>query len=249
LRRRRLTAAALAVLAAAVLAILLAGGSGAPRAKARSAVATVAASANPAAAATVASSASSAPAVPLHRHPHAPSPGSLPQTGALPSGSSAHFRSLMADLWAGVVRGSVAPAMPAFFPKGAYVQLKAVGAPGADWSDRLVHDYSLDIGAAHELLGADASSAALVAVHVPESYAHWVPPGVCYNTVGYYELPNARVVYRQHGHLSSFGIASLISWRGVWYVVHLGAILREGDSGVLDEPSSGSGSSAYSGTC
>jgi hypothetical protein len=76
-----------------------------------------------------------------------------------------------------------------------------------------------------------------------------VPPGVCYNSVGYYEMPNARVVYRAHGQVRSFGIASLISWRGVWYVVHFGAILRSADVGEVDDPASGPGVSTYSGTC
>jgi hypothetical protein len=76
-----------------------------------------------------------------------------------------------------------------------------------------------------------------------------VPPGVCYNDVGYYEVPNARVVYLEGGQVRSFGIASMISWRGRWYVVHLGAVLRNADVGVVDEPASGRGTSAYSSTC
>jgi hypothetical protein len=184
---------------------------------------------------------------PVHRS--RPSPGSLPQTHAYPSGISAEFRSLMASLWTGIVRNSVSPALAAFFPQGAYVQLKAIYSAGSDWTNRLVHDYRLDISAAHRLLGGNAASARLVRVDVPSSYGHWIAPGVCYNSVGYYEMPNARVVYRENGLLRSFGIASLISWRGVWYVVHLGTILRSTDTGTVDEPSSGSGSSAYSGTC
>jgi hypothetical protein len=155
----------------------------------------------------------------------------------------------MASLWAGIAGGSVTPALPAFFPKGAYVQLKAIGAARSDWSNRLVHDYALDIAAAHALLGSHAGQASLVEVKVQSSYGHWVPPGVCYNEVGYYEMPNARVVYSQNGQLRSFGIASMISWRGVWYVVHLGAILRSTDTGMVDEPASGPGTSEYSGTC
>src|SRR6202035_2884496 len=182
-------------------------------------------------------------------HAARPSPGSLPQTRAYPSAGSARFRSLMSSLWQGVVRDSLTVALPAFFPRGAYVQLKAIASAGSDWRDRLVHDYALDIAAAHSLLGRDPASARLLAVKVPSSYGHWVPPGVCYNDVGYYEVPNARVVYSERGQVHSFGIASMISWRGVWYVVHLGAILRSGDSGVVDEPSAGSGTSAYSGTC
>ena len=128
-------------------------------------------------------------------------------------------------------RTRVAEALPAFFPKDAYVQLKAIASASSDWTDRLVHDYGLDITAAHALLGPNAARARLIAVNAPSGYGHWIQPGVCDNSIGYYEMPNARVVYREDGQIRSFGIASMISWRGVWYVVHLGAILRSADSG------------------
>jgi hypothetical protein len=54
---------------------------------------------------------------------------------------------------------------------------------------------------------------------------------------------------RCRGELRSFGIASMISWRGVWYVVHLGAVLRSNETRVVDEPASGPGTSEYSATC
>ena len=177
------------------------------------------------------------------------SAGSLPQTHAYPSARSAQFKSLMASLWAGVVQGSLTPALAAFFPKGAYLQLKAIPSAGSDWTTRLTHDYGLDIAATHRLLGRSAPQARLVAVDVDSGFGHWISPGVCYNRLGYYEMPNARMVYREYGQIRSFGIASMISWRGVWYVVHLGAILRSSDVGVVDEPSLGHGSAAYSGTC
>jgi hypothetical protein len=175
--------------------------------------------------------------------------GSLPQTHAFPSAGDPRFKALIASLWAGIAQSSANVALPAFFPKQAYVQLKAIPSAESDWSGRLVHDYALDIAAAHALLGANASSAEFVAVNVQSSYGHWVPPGVCANGIGYYEMPGARLVYRQRGQIRSFGIASMISWRGVWYVVHLGAVLRSGESGVVDEPASGAGTPAYSGTC
>jgi hypothetical protein len=187
------------------------------------------------------------PAVLVHGTPR--SPGSLPQTRAYPSGTSAHFKALMASLWTGVVHDSPSQAMAAFFPNGAYVQLKAIEGAGSDWTSRLVHDYALDIRAAHALLGPDAAHASLTEVNVPAGYGHWIEPGVCNNSIGYYEMPNARVLYRTKGQIRSFGIASMISWRGVWYVVHLGAILRSSESGEVDEPASGPGISAYSGTC
>jgi hypothetical protein len=175
--------------------------------------------------------------------------GSLPQTRVYPSGRTATIRALMGALWRGIVLGSGGPALPAFFPKAAYEQLKAIGGAGSDWTNRLVHDFTLDVRAAHDLLAGEAGRARLLSVHVPASFGHWVPPGVCDNGIGYFEVPNARIVYSLNGRTRSFGIASMISWRGVWYVVHLGAILRTTDTGQVDAPSSGAGKSEYSGTC
>jgi hypothetical protein len=175
--------------------------------------------------------------------------GDLPQTPERPTGSTARFHEEMRALWSGIVRGSVSPAMPAFFPEGAYVQVKAIYGASSDWSYRLVHDFRLDVQAAHGLLGDRAASARLIAVDVPASFAHWVPPGVCYNRIGYWEMPNARVVYRLGGSEHSLGIASMIGWRGVWYVVHLGAVEGPGPGGYIDDPESGRGTSQDSGTC
>lgn len=180
---------------------------------------------------------------------HGPAPGTLPQTAVQPSATTVAFRAEMTGLWSAVQRGLLAPAMPAFFPEAAYVQLKAIGDASGDWKGRLVGDYLLDIEAAHALLGKDAASAQLLGVHAIAGYGHWIPPGVCYNSVGYWEMPNARVVYRENGQVRSFGIASMISWRGVWYVVHLGAILRAGAGGEVDDPNLGPGVQAPSSTC
>lgn len=176
-------------------------------------------------------------------------PGTLPQTDTFPTATSPQFQAEMQDLWQGVVTGSVTPAMPAFFPEGAYLQLKTIAGVATDWEHRLVADYALDLGAAHALLGSDPAAATLVSVNVPSQYGHWVPPGVCYNSIGYFEVPNARVVYQHGGVVRSFGIASMISWRGEWYVVHLGAVLRTSAQGVVDTPATGPGTSAYSSTC
>jgi hypothetical protein len=181
--------------------------------------------------------------------PAATAPGSLPQTHAYPSGTSTQLKSLMAALWSGVMENSLSAAMPAFFPKGAYLQLKSISNASSDWTNRLVHDYGLDVTAAHGLLGRHAARARLIAVEVISSYGHWIDPGVCDNSLGYYEMPNARVVYSEDGQTRSFGIASMISWRGVWYVVHFGAILRASDTGMVDDAAVGRGVSAYSGTC
>jgi hypothetical protein len=160
------------------------------------------------------------------------------------------FTADMNALWQGVVQGSVTPALPAFFPRTAYAQLKTgIANPSGDWQNRLVADYALDIDAAHALLGPAPQQATLTSVSVPEQYGHWIRPGVCANGIGYFEVANARVVYQLDGQTRSFGIASLISWRGEWYVVHLGAILRNSSGGEVDEPAVGAGYSAPSETC
>jgi hypothetical protein len=176
-------------------------------------------------------------------------PGTLPQTDDLPQANTPQFDAEMEALWSGIVADSVTPAMPAFFPESAYLQVKAIANPAGDYAQRLVGEYGLDIGAAHALLGADPAEATFVGVDVNASFAHWVVPGTCSNAIGYYELPNSRLVYEVAGQTLSFGIASMISWRGVWYVVHLGGVQRNGPGGMVDDPEVGPGVPAYSSTC
>ncbi|WP_249020551.1 hypothetical protein [Conexibacter sp. S30A1] len=155
----------------------------------------------------------------------------------------------MEALWKGIRTGRLAPAMPAFFPEAAYVQVKAIFDPQVDWHERLVGHYALDLKAAHALLGAGAATARLVRVIVPASFAHLVALNVCSNRDRYWETANSRLVYEEGGALHSLGIASMISWRGFWFVVHLGAVLEDGSTGVVDAPSSGVGVAVPSGTC
>ncbi len=178
-----------------------------------------------------------------------PAPVTLPQTPARPSSNTRVFVFEMDALWRAVQLDSVQDGLPAFFPEGAYAQIKAIADPRGDWLDRLVGEFRLDIAAAHALLGASARRDRLVRVEVPPEFAHWIPPEVCYNSAGYWETPNSRIVYSQNGQLRSFGIASMISWRGVWYVVHLGAILRSDAGGEVDAPAVGPGTPVPSSTC
>jgi hypothetical protein len=155
----------------------------------------------------------------------------------------------MIDLWAAVASGKPAFGMRSFFPLGAYRQVKAIADPTSDWHDRLVADFRLDVAAAHDFLGHAARSATLVRVIVPETQASWINPGVCSNGVGYWHVAGARIVYRARHQLRSIGIASLISWRGRWYVVHFGAVLRSSAGGVVDQPSAGTGVTGPPGGC
>ena len=175
-----------------------------------------------------------------------PGAGTLPQTGAFPSTDSVAFHDAMQDVWLAVTSGNARLALPAFFPLAAYQKLKAIYDPTVDWDDRLWYDFTLDVAAAHRVMGPDAR---LVRVIVAGYDAAWVYPGVCDNSIGYWHVSGARLVYRQHGQERSIGIASLISWRGAWYVIHFGAVLRSAVTGILDDPEVGPGSPGPAGGC
>jgi hypothetical protein len=180
--------------------------------------------------------------------PVAPGAGRLPQTPTRPWTHGAAFHAMVTDLWLAVRAGRPSLAKPAFFPVDAYKQVKAIYDPDADWRSRLWLDFSVDVKAAHRLLGAHPRAARLIRVIVPSAGAVWVGPGACYNKAGYWHVANPRVVYRLNGQVRSFGIASLISWRGVWYVVHFGGITRPA-VGMVDAPASGPGYAGPQGGC
>ncbi len=171
--------------------------------------------------------------------------GARPQTQVVPKTDDTAFRNLTTDLWLAVTTGNPAYGLPAFFPETAYAQVKAISDQSYDWKNRLWGEFTLDVAAAHQLVG---TGARLVTVVVPTQYTTWIPVGACYNKIGYWHDPGARVEYRKDGQVSSFGIASLISWRGVWYVVHFGGVERTG-GGMVDQAAAGEGSPGPPGGC
>jgi hypothetical protein len=165
-----------------------------------------------------------------------PSPtdaGLLRQTHVLPNPNDPMFQTGAQDLWQAIVTGNPTTALPFFFPETAYLQVKAISNASADYQNRLINWYRLDIGAAHALLGADASSATFLRVTVPTSHAVWIVPGVEYNKGSYYRVYGTRLYYQVGGRTKSIGIFSLISWRGEWYVVHLGPSTRSTNRGFV----------------
>ena len=180
--------------------------------------------------------------------PVAPGQASLPQTMAHPKTRGRAFHAMVTDLWLAVKTGKPSLGRMAFFPVGAYKQVKAIVDPAADWQSRLWDDFVLDVHAAHRLLGPDARAARLVTVLVAGAQAAWIDPGVCANRIGYWHVAESRLVYRLHGQERSFGVASLISWRGVWYVVHFGGVVRPA-VGMVDSPQAGPGATGPQAGC
>ena len=88
----------------------------------------------------------------------------------------------------------------------------------------------------HQLVTSAGPGAKVLGVDVPAAGVHWVPPGVEYNSIGYWNVMYARVRYEVGGVQKSFAIDSMISWRGQWYVVHLGPDWRPGAGGWVCKP-------------
>jgi hypothetical protein len=162
-------------------------------------------------------------------------PGTLPQTDTLPGDHDAQFEAGAADLWQAIVQDKPELAHPFFFPLSAYQQVKGIWNPAEDYRDRLIAWYDLDIQAAHDHLGS-AANARFTGVDVPEENAEWIEPGVEYNKGSYYRVYGTRLNYQIGGHDASIGVFSLISWRGEWYVVHLGPSTRSAMEGIVYDP-------------
>ena len=175
-----------------------------------------------------------------------PGAGRLRQTQAFPSTHDVAFRDAMDDLWLAITKDRPDYASQSFFPEAAYVQAKAISYAASDWTNRLWLDFELDVHAAHAVVGGDAH---LVRVDMaPDWEAAWIPPGYCYNAVGYWHINGARLVYDRYGEERSIGVASLISWRGVWYVVHFGGVIRPA-VGIVDDAETGPGYPGPAGGC
>ena len=150
--------------------------------------------------------------------------GALPQTNEQPVASGAPFAAGVQGLWQSIVQDDPDLALPFFFPKRAYLQVKAISDPATDYEQRLIANYEQDIHTLHSRLGADAASAQFVGIDVPDGQAVLVQPGQESNKLSYWRVYGTTLRYSVNGTTNSFPVTSLISWRGQWYVVHLGEI-------------------------
>ncbi len=85
-------------------------------------------------------------------------PGALPQTDERPTASGATFTAGVDGLWEAIRQDKPELAMPFFFPKSAYLQVKAISDPAGDYQNRLIANYEEDIHTLHAQLGANAAT-------------------------------------------------------------------------------------------
>ena len=181
-----------------------------------------------------------------------------PAASAATTHSSANFEpsfgasltSRMSTLFHDIVLDSLALTEKLFFPESAYIAVKTgqVPSPATDYVERLIGFLRLDLAAYHASFSSHGSSTFL-GVNLNRGDAAWIRPGWCENSIGYWHVPGVRLVYRQGNVVRSVAVASLISWQGVWYVVHLGPNPRLHDVGTVDAPARGAGVPGPAGGC
>jgi hypothetical protein len=146
----------------------------------------------------------------------------LPQTKDRPRQDSQRWLAAGPLLFQAILRDDPALARELFFPKVAYAQVKAIADPSRDWSSRLMRAFERGIHQYHRELGPGAVMCRFSRLELEEARARWVDPGREVNRLGYYRLLRSRLVYIDAGGKERvFGLRSLISWRGEWYIVHL----------------------------
>ncbi|MDA8270654.1 MAG: hypothetical protein M0Z39_04520 [Actinomycetota bacterium] len=148
--------------------------------------------------------------------------GLLSQTEEKPTDSGRVFDTNAQLLWNAIVSGDPQVAHPFFFPLTAYIQIKAISDPVHDYDTRLIYRYDMDLLSYHRQLVQLGGTPHLRGLSVPESSAEWISPGVEYNKGSYWRVYGSRLYYSVGGATHFFPIYSLISWRGQWYVVHVG---------------------------
>lgn len=156
----------------------------------------------------------------------------------------------LGQLFEAIVSNSSSEAAPLIFPASAYVTMKTgrIANPATDYADRLLAFYRLDLAAYHQAV-TGGTPAHFVGIRLTGTTPGWIPAGVCENSFGYWHLPNVRVVYSQNGTEKSVLVASLISYNGKWFVVHLGPNPRPTNVGMVDGLSTGTAPAGPAGGC
>ena len=176
-------------------------------------------------------------------------PGSLPQTTTEPS-FAAPLTHQMQTLATAIRTDSPTLGETVFFPSAAYINMKTgeIPSPASDYVDRLIAFFKLDLVAYHQRLYSGAMTT-FVRVRANPADAAWISPGVCENRIGYWHVQGVRLEFIRDSKVVSVAVASLISWRGLWYVVHLGPNIAPWGVGKVDGYSPGGGVPGPGGGC
>lgn len=147
----------------------------------------------------------------------------LPQTDkeTKPSFDSPAWQKRARLLFEAIQKDDPEIAARVFFPKEAYVQVKDIPKPEADWKSRLMRAFKRDIHEYHKAMK-KPEAAEYVGYKADMKHAKWMPERGEGNKVGYYRITHTKLQYKNaDGKNRELDVTSLISWRGEWFLVHL----------------------------
>ncbi len=103
-----------------------------------------------------------------------------------------------------------------FFPRAAFLQVKAIPDPGR-YYDKLYARFEQDIHALHATIAQDARFERFELV----KRGGYVKPGEEGNHLPYWAARHCFLHYREGGRAKKFEVRVLITWEQRWYVIHL----------------------------
>jgi hypothetical protein len=121
-------------------------------------------------------------------------------------------------LFDAIVRDQPELAADFFFPREAFVKVKAMARPER-YHARLWQRFVSDVHALHRGL-TQAESATFERLALSRR-GGWVRPGDEGNRLPYWAARHARLIYRVGGKQHELEVRVLISWGPRWYVIHL----------------------------
>jgi hypothetical protein len=121
-------------------------------------------------------------------------------------------------LFEAIVQDKPALAADVFFPRDAFLQVKAMQNPGRYW-DRLRARFELDIHALHKSVG-DLKQARYERFELSKR-GGLVAPGDEGNALSYWASRHSFLHYRVGAQLRKLEVRVAITWQSRWYVIHL----------------------------
>jgi hypothetical protein len=161
---------------------------------------------------SLAAQAASAPVpVPPHNRADLPDPSPRPP-------ADERLQELGRTLFAAITQDTPARADAAFFPRDAFLLVKAIADPGRYW-DRLHARFAKDIHALHQKL-LDPEHAQYDHLELA-ARGGWMRVGEEGNRLPYWASRHSSLHYRERSASRRLEVRVLITWDDRWYVIHL----------------------------
>jgi hypothetical protein len=119
-------------------------------------------------------------------------------------------------LFEAILRDDPARAREVFFPRAAFLLVKAMPNPGR-YYDKLYARFEQDVHALHKSIARDAQFERFELA----KRGGYVKPGEEGNHLPYWAARHCFLHYREHGEAKKLELRVLITWQERWYLIHL----------------------------